>query len=688
MDIKYLKGVGENRANLLKKLGIQTISDLLEFFPRDYINRKSGSKIKDLELEQRYSLVGEIASVEKKGYGKGRSQLHVVITDGTDYLFCTWFKFPKWLLNKFEVGDKIWVSGFVTSFAGSKQILHPEFEILKSKKQTDNFWHSRDVLPIYALTEGLNVNTMRKLIFTAFKLYHNRIEETLPERIIKEYGFSPRKIALQKIHFGQDLNVISKEKKRFAFEELLYHQIMLARCKKKHNQIKQGISFVLKKTFTTRLKNSLEFELTVAQKKVIREIVDDMTSPKQMNRLLQGDVGSGKTIVTLFAMLLALENGYQAVLMAPTEILAEQHYHNIVKMLKNQPEINITLLKGGNYKGKKKIKEQIESGQIEIIIGTHALIQKDVKFARIGIIAIDEQHRFGVRQRANLTQKNTNPDLLYLSATPIPRSLALTVYGDLDVSIIDSLPPGRKPVETFWIHAEDKSKIEVRIRRELDKGRQAYIVCPLVEESEKVDLRDAETAFAEISEKIFPDFRSALLHGKMKNSEKDRIMDDFKQDRVSILVSTTVIEVGVDVANATVMVIEHAERFGLSQLHQLRGRVGRGADVSYCWLVAYPPLSREAGERLQTMVTTNDGFKIAEKDLQLRGPGEFFGTQQSGMPQFRHADVTKDRKILIEARKQAFRIIDLDYKLKMDEHKILAYNYFTKYLSREDLFAH
>ncbi len=686
-EIKFLKGVGENRAKLLKKLHIHTIGDLLEHFPRDYINRKSDVKIRNLEFEEQAAIVGHIVSIEKKNYGKKKSQLNVVVTDGTDFLLCTWFRFADWFLKKFQIGEKIWVSGTVSEFMGNTQMVHPEIEILAEEDtKQQSFWHKRNVLPVYSLTEKISMNVMRNIVYTAFHLYHDFVEETLPAYILDKYRFEYRKTSLQKVHFCSKLFEIEKIKQRYAFEELFYTQLMLARCKSNHQKKTDGNNFILKKTFTTKLKNSLPFELTSAQKRIIREIVQDMNSSAQMNRLLQGDVGSGKTIITVFAMLLSIENGFQSILMAPTEILAEQHYRNISNLLQNQPEIRIALLKGGNYRGKKGVKEKIKNGDIQIIIGTHALIQKDMEYHNAGFVAIDEQHRFGVKQRAVLSKKNKHPDLMYLSATPIPRSLALTVYGDLDISVLDELPPNRKPIKTLWRGATKKNLVYNDVRHELRKGRQVYIVCPLIEESEKMDLLDAETLYERISHKIFPEFKSSLLHGRMKTAEKNEIMEKFKQKEIDILVSTTVIEVGIDIANATVMIIEHAERFGLSQLHQLRGRVGRGSEKSFCYLIAYPPISKEARERLNIMVETNDGFKIAEKDLELRGPGEFFGTAQSGIPTFKHANIVRDQELLKQARILAFEIIDKDYDLEESKNKVLKRYYFQKYFAREKLF--
>jgi ATP-dependent DNA helicase RecG len=685
-EIKFLKGVGENRARLLNKLGINTIGDLMEHFPRDYIQRNSKTRVRDLHSNEVSSIVGEIVSIEKRNYGRNKAQLNVVISDGEEYLFLTWFRFGNWFIKQFEVGKKLWASGVVTEFAGSPQMIHPEIEILEEEGAKDNFWHSRSVLPVYSLTEKVTMNLMRKLIYKAFELYHDSITETLPDSILKKYNFPPRKITLQKIHFSSNISEIPQLRERFAFEELFYNQLMLARSKKNHEIKIKGNVFNLKKTYTTKLKNSLPFDLTTAQKRVITEIVNDMRSPEQMNRLLQGDVGSGKTIITLFAMLLAVENGFQALLMAPTEILVEQHYRSFQSLLQNQPELKIALVKGGNYKGKKQTNEKIGSGEIQIVIGTHALIQKEMIYHKVGFVAIDEQHRFGVEQRAFLTRAGTYPDVMYLSATPIPRSLAMTVYGDLDVSILDELPPNRKPVKTFWRNQGKLDLIYEELRIQLRRGRQVYIVCPLIEESAKIDLIDAETLYEGIRLKIFPEFTSSLLHGKMKTAEKDEIMREFKAGKISLLVSTTVIEVGIDVPNATVMMIEQAERFGLSQLHQLRGRVGRGAENSFCYLIAHPPLSEDGRERLNTMISTNDGFKIAEKDLELRGPGDFFGTVQSGMPAFKHANLLRDQELLKQARVLAFGIISADFDLRKDENDIIREIYFSKYLEKEKLF--
>lgn len=685
LEIKFLKGVGERRALLLKKLNIFTIADLLEYFPRDYIDRKASTSISELYPGERRAIIGTVVDIQKKSFGRGGGQLNVIVSDGDDHLICTWFRVGKWLTDQFKEDQRIWVSGIVTEFMGTRQFVHPEFEVLDATEH-ENFWHSRQVLPVYGLTDGIKMGTLRNLVYKAFELYHDKIEESLPQHLLDKYQFENRKVALQKMHFSQHPAELNKVKQRFIFEELFYIQLMLARTQQNHHKKNRGLKFDLKRTYTSALKESLPFEMTGAQKRVIREFVQDMTGDSQMNRLLQGDVGSGKTIVTIFAMLLALENGYQSVMMAPTEILAEQHFLSLKNFFDKMPDIRFALLKGGNYKGKKKLKEEIAAGEVDIVVGTHALIQKDVFFKKLGFIAIDEQHRFGVEQRAVLARKNGNPHLMYLSATPIPRSLALTVYGDLDVSIIDELPPNRKSIDTFWRGEKKRQEVYREVRDELAKGRQVYIVCPLIAESEKIDLLAAETLFEEISNNIYKDFDCSLLHGKMKAAEKDEIMTRFKAGEFQVLVSTTVIEVGIDVPNSTVMIIEHAERFGLSQLHQLRGRVGRGSEQSYCYLIGYQPISQDGKERLSIMVETNDGFKIAEKDLEIRGPGNFFGTEQSGMPEFKHANIVRDRELLIQARTLAFDLIEEDYNLEKPENIVLAKRYYQDYLKREKLF--
>jgi ATP-dependent DNA helicase RecG len=685
-EVKFLKGVGEKRAILLQKMGIKTILDVMEYFPRDYINRQATTTIEELVVGANISFIGEIVAIESRRYGNSQVQLNATLTDGKEFLLCTWFRATKWYEKQLKQHKKLWVSGMVTLFQNNKQLVHPEIELLDDEEDTNEFWHKRPILPVYRLTENLSMKLMRNIVHAAFQTYHEQIRENLPKEICEYYAFSERKKALQMMHFTTNPKNAKKVFERFIFEELFYHQLMLCRVRGNHHHRQNGIEFSLQKSYTSRLKEKLPFALTRSQKKALNEIVLDMTSPLQMNRLLQGDVGSGKTIVVLFAMLIAVENGFQAVLMAPTEILAEQHYKTIQKFLSHETEISIVLLKGGNYKGKSEQKKAISEGNAQFIIGTHALLQKDVTFFKLGFVAIDEQHRFGVEQRSIISQHNTFPDVLHLSATPIPRSLALTVYGDLDSSIIDELPPHRKKIKTEWIDSKQKTALFEKIRTFLAKGNQMYVVCPLVEESEKMDLLDAERVFQELAEFIFPDYHLALLHGRMKPKEKDAIMESFEKAEVQILVSTTVIEVGIDVSNATIMVIEHAERFGLSQLHQLRGRIGRGEEQSYCFLIAHEPLGAVARERLHCMIDTTNGFKIAEKDLQLRGPGDFFGTMQSGMPEFKFADLARDRGILLAAREIAEFIVKDDFEFEKESNNMIKENYDLKYAKKEKLF--
>jgi ATP-dependent DNA helicase RecG len=682
--VMYVKGVGEYRARLLAKLGVQSVLDLMELFPRTYLSRIVNPTLSQMQVGDTVSFSAEISWVDTKPTQKGKKILNVGVNDGQIGLVCVWFSYPPSYLKLFLPGKTIWLSGTLSTFNNQLQMNHPDFEVLDHDHEEPDFWKSRQLLPVYPLTEGLSQHIMRKIILNAFSMYADQIEENLPDFILLQHQFPPRKAALQLMHFAQRTELAAKTRLRFAYEEFFYSQIMWARHRLYHDHAQSGISFTNRKELTTALKTLLNFELTGAQKRVIREIFADMCSEKQMSRLIQGDVGSGKTIVTLFAMLLAVENGYQAALMAPTEILAEQHYQNFCRFLESLP-IRIVLLKGGTYKGKAELKQEIESGKAQLILGTHALIQKDISFHRLGFVAVDEQHRFGVEQRARLASKDTHPDLLYLSATPIPRSLAMTVYGDLEVSQIDEMPPRRKAVLTYIRSDRKFDTVLHDVEKELRQGRQAYFVCPLVEESEKLALLDAQRLFEHLQGKIFKQYEIDLIHGRMPAKQKDEIMRRFKAGETRILVSTTVIEVGVDVANATVMVVEHAERFGLAQLHQLRGRVGRGADQAYCFLIGHQPLSSMARARLNIMSKSTDGFVIAEKDLELRGPGELFGLEQSGMPQFRFANLVLDQALLATARADAFEIVQRDPQLMQAEHELLRNVYRSKYKQKEEL---
>lgn len=668
-EVKFLKGVGETRARMLAKLGIHRVIDLMEHFPRNYISREINPALHEVQPGDHLAFSANISWVDVRPTKKGRKMVNVGVNDGHKTLVCTWFLFPSWYEKVLKPGHSVWVNGVVSEYNRQLQMLHPEVELISDEEDTD-FWKARNCLPVYPLTANLSQKQMRNLVYNAFEGFAQYIEENLPQKLIDKHGFRDRNSALQMMHFGMDVDVINQTRERFVYEEFFFIQLLWARHKYYHKTQVQGIRFINKKLHTTALKHKLPFTLTGAQARVVTEIFADMCSDRQMTRLVQGDVGSGKTVVTLFAMLLAVENGYQAALMAPTEILAEQHYGTITKLLDGM-DIKVCLLKGGSYKGKAQDLKDIANGHYQLIIGTHALIQDKVKYHSLGFVAVDEQHRFGVQQRASLAKKDKHPDILYLSATPIPRSLSMTVYGDLEVSIIDELPPTRKAVLTLVRSNRKIGLVWEEVSKQLKQKRQAYVVCPLVEESDKVDLLDAQRLHEHLSTQVFKEFKCELIHGRMPAAEKDEIMRRFKQGETDLLVSTTVIEVGVDVPNATVMVIEHAERFGLAQLHQLRGRVGRGAFQAYCYLIEHQPISKIAAQRLHTMVSSTDGFVIAEKDLELRGPGEFFGTEQAGLPAFRFANLITDQHILKKAKLDAFEIIENDPDLKAEEHRVL-----------------
>ncbi len=673
-SVQYLKGIGEKRSQALKDAGIVTIGDLLQYYPRRYLDRSNIVAIGKLRPDQDATVVGRIVTM---GVKKGkRSRFVVLLTDDSGFLTCVWFaQIPYWQ-KLFQVGQTLAVSGKIGYFGGL-QIVHPEFDLLSESGEDheDEFLHTGKIIPLYPSTEalsrvGFDSRGFRRAIRNLFRNLESPIEDSLPDFIIHHNQLPSLDEAFRSIHFPKDFEKLQQAKARLKFDELFFLEFLLAYRKHKISQQQKGIQFEKVGDRLKTLVDELPFALTEAQKKVIREIRSDMKKNHPMYRLLQGDVGSGKTIVALVAMLIALENGYQAALMAPTEILAEQHYFTFRSWLEHM-EINVKLLIGGQRKVEREnILASIENGECHIVIGTHALVQEHVNFHRLGLVVIDEQHRFGVAQRQILTEKGENPDVLIMTATPIPRTLSLTVYGDLDVSIIDEMPEGRLPVRTSWRYENKRTEIYEFVRSKILLGQQAYIVFPLVEESEKLDLKAATESYEMMSQDIFPDLKLALLHGRMKSDEKDSIMSAFKRGEIQVLVSTTVIEVGVDVPQATIMVVEHAERFGLTQLHQLRGRVGRGSEQSYCILIAKPPLTEDAITRLNTMISTNDGFKIAEVDLQLRGTGEFFGTRQHGLAEFKIADPIHDTALLEKARKEAFEIVNKPQELQQVMERI------------------
>lgn len=698
--VQYVKGVGPRRARLLERLGIKTLEDILYYFPWRYENRKNLKRICDLTYRNLETIIGEVTSLKViTTPRRGMKIFELVVTDDTGFLKCKWFNQP-YMEKYFKKGQKIILSGVVKgnldttrfrpslidslnlrSLSSGFEMENPDFEHLEKE---DGFIHTSRIVPVYKATEGFTPKQLRTLMFNTINTYSSLITDYMPEEIIKRNGLMPLQWAIREVHFPEEFDDISALNKglspghkRLIFDEFFLLELGLALMKKKEVS-ETGISFKDKGPLVDRFLKKLPFELTNAQKRVFEQIRADMRSNLPMNRLLHGDVGCGKTVVALMSMLIAVDNGYQACLMAPTEILAEQHYINIHKMVEGLG-LKVVLLTSSS---RTKPVDEISSGIAQIIIGTHSLIQEQLRFKNLGIAVIDEQHKFGVVQRASLRRKGFNPDILIMTATPIPRTLALTLYGDLDISLIDELPPGRKAVTTKVFFPAQKDKIYSLIDRELSKGRQIYVVYPLIEGSEKIDLKCA-VAGAEAFRKIFPTRNIGLVHGKMRQDEREGIMYSFKSGDIDILVATTVIEVGVDVPNASLMLVVHAERFGLAQLHQLRGRIGRGNYESYCLLMAYPPFGEDAKRRLKVMESTCDGFKIAEEDLAIRGPGEFFGTKQSGIPDLKIANIIRDVGILEEARKEAFALAESAPFLK--NYPLLKNVLYSKWQGRLEL---
>ncbi len=671
--VQFCKGIGPKRAELFKKLGISTVGEALTYLPWRYEDRGNLKKIGRLTFGSFETVAGEVVSAEVVSTKRQRVKVfELLITDGSGMLIGSWFNQP-FMKKTFKSGMKVILSGVVKSNpyrGGMPQIDTPEYEVIDEREEDSLLIHTGRTVPIYRTTAGLSVRYLRTMMKSIIDSCGNSVPEMLPDYLVNKYSLMPASEAFSEVHFPtreKDIAVLNRgmsaAHRRLSFEELFSLELGLALRKRGVSVEKKGISFKAAGAFEEKLRKNLLFTLTGAQERVIAEIKRDMISDRPMNRLVQGDVGCGKTIVAMIASLVAVENGYQACIMAPTEILAEQHSKNITTMAAPLG-LTVRLLTGGlRKKEKDMLLAEIESGAARIVIGTHALIEQNVKFNRLGLAIIDEQHRFGVMQRSTLTSKGYNPDVLVMTATPIPRTLALTVYGDLDVSVIDEMPPGRNPVITRLYFESRRGEAYRFIENELEKGRQVYVVYPLVEETEKSDLKAATEMAGHLQKNVFPNWKVGLLHGRMKGDEKEAAMAAFKAGEIHILVSTTVIEVGVDVPNATVMVIEHPERFGLAQLHQLRGRVGRGAHQSYCILMGPRMFAEEARERLNAFARTGDGFRIAEEDLRLRGPGEFFGTRQSGLPDLRAANVIRDADLLERARAEAFDLIKRDPKL-------------------------
>ncbi len=672
--IEYLKGVGPQRGDLLRKeLGIHKYADLLNLFPNRYIDRTRYYKINELQnSNSEVQIVGKIINIKTVEQGKGKSRLVATFVDETGQMELVWFQGQKWIRDSIKINIPYVIFGKVSQFSATYNMAHPEMELLEEHKAS-----LRSAMqPVYPSTEklankGISNKVINKMMQQLFVETQTLFSEILPNYLIDELKLIPKNAALFNIHFPKSQDLLAKAQFRLKFEELFFIQLQLiTRNLIRKHKIK-GMPFErVGENFTDFYNNHLPFDLTNAQKRVLKEIRNDLGSNAQMNRLLQGDVGSGKTIVALMCMLLAKDNGFQSCLMAPTEILANQHFNGISELAK---ELNITIkiLTGSTKTAERKIiHEALENGTLDILIGTHALLEDKVQFNNLGLAIIDEQHRFGVEQRSKLWKKNeVPPHVLVMTATPIPRTLAMSLYGDLDISVIDELPPGRKPIQT--VHRFDSNRLNVWkfLKDEIAKGRQIYIVYPLIQESEKMDYKDLMDGYESISRDFpLPQYSISIVHGKMKPADKDEEMRRFAAGKTNIMVATTVIEVGVNVPNASVMVIESAERFGLSQLHQLRGRVGRGAEQSYCILMTSHKLSNDTKIRMETMVRTNDGFEISEVDLKLRGPGDIMGKQQSGVLNLQIADLVKDKDILQLARHHAIKLLKEDAPMEKPEH--------------------
>ena len=674
--LQFIKGVGPKRADLLKKINLETVSDALFFLPFRYEDRTQVKKIIELVPGETASFLGEVVNAGTVRIGRRRKIFEALVQDDSGFLHVKWFQFNEtYMTEKVKAGRKLIFSGKPThnKRGGGLEVIHPNTEI-----QSDGSSESLEIgriVPIYHSTDGLHLKSLRKIMKNLVDDYKNLIEEFLPEKIIKRYKFPTRSKAIQRAHFPPNdasIELLDKfqdsSQARLIFEEFFLLQLTLA-LKKRHLEVEEcGQPFKTRGELIHKFMELLKFDLTKAQKKVLGEIMHYLEKNEPMNLLLQGDVGSGKTVVALISLLTGVDNDCQTALMAPTELLAEQHFLSIRPFCE---ALNITIAlvtSSGTAKEKSLLHSSISNGTTQIIIGTHALIQKKIEFSKLGLIVVDEQHRFGVLQRDALSKKGLTPHVLIMTATPIPRSLALTLYGDMNVSFLDEFPPGRIPIETKLFYEDSRNTAYTLLEKEITEGRQAYVVCPLIEESESIDLKAAIDVSEELQNRRLPNFKIELIHGKLKKEERQKIMAAFKNGEIDVLVATTVIEVGIDVPNATVMLIEHAERFGLAQLHQLRGRVGRGKHASICLLICSHALTVDGKARLSAIVKSRDGFSIAEEDLRIRGPGDFTGTRQSGMPLLRAGNLLRDIKILELSRREAIDLIEKDPKLEAPEH--------------------
>ena len=677
-SIEYLKGVGPKRAEVLRKeLGIHTFQDLLFHVPFRYVDKTTFYNTQQINSDLPYvQVIGKIVNLKELG-AKRSKRLSATLQDQHGTLELVWFKGIQWIKDSLEANTEYIVFGKPNLFNGKINIAHPEIDLFTSQNRLN---HDK-LQPVYPSTEelskkGLSNKAVAKLTKTLVQQLKHSIPETLSKKLITKLNLLARYEAFENIHFPKNTECLQRAQYRLKFEELFFIQLQLIRMKIVRQKKLKGFPLLnVGDTFNNFFHHHLPFDLTNAQKRVLKEIRQDCGKEAQMNRLLQGDVGSGKTLVALMSMLLAIDNGYQTCLMAPTEILAQQHFTTLTDLLKKM-SIRIDLLTGSVKKSDRaNIHRELENGNTRILIGTHALLEDKVKFKNLGFVVIDEQHRFGVAQRAKMWLKNSKPPhVLVMTATPIPRTLAMTLYGDLDISVIDELPPGRKNIKTIWKSESGRLNMLGFVRKEIEKGRQAYIVYPLINESESMDYKDLMDGYESIC-RAFKEYNISIVHGQMKSEDKDFEMNRFSKGETQILVATTVIEVGVNVPNASIMVIESAERFGLSQLHQLRGRVGRGAAQSYCILMSGNKISKEGQERLKTMVRTSNGFEIAEVDLKLRGPGDMMGTQQSGILELKVADIIKDNAILLYARKLALEVLENDPELNQPQNEVIRKHY-------------
>lgn len=682
-SIEFIKGIGPERAKIIQKvLGISTVEDFLHFYPIRYLDKSKIYQISDLKEDNvELQLKGKITDLKEVTYGKGQKRLTAKFRDQTGSIDLVWFKYSQWLKEQIPLLREVYIFGRINLFGQSFSMAHPEIELEEKREKESRL---RPIYPssVKITKRGLNQKFFQGVLVTILSRVSELVEENLPESLLKSLKLMGRQEAYLNIHFPENLQIFKQAERRLKFEEAFFFQLGYA-LKKQHQKTSvQGNPFpIVGDFFNDFYQNRLSFELTNAQKRVLKEIRNDMRLPIQMNRLLQGDVGSGKTMVALLSMLIAIDNGFQACMMAPTEILAQQHFNGISELLLGTG-IHVRLLTGSTKTAERKvIHQELEEGSLHIIVGTHALLEDKVKFKNLGLAIIDEQHRFGVEQRAKLWAKNSiPPHILIMTATPIPRTLAMSFYSDLDVSIIDELPMGRKPIITAHRREKDRLSVYQFVKEEIQKGRQAYFVYPLIDESETLDYQNLMEGFERISSYFpIPDYAISMLHGKMKPQEKDDAMQYFASGKAQIMVATTVIEVGVNIPNASVMVIESAERFGLSQLHQLRGRVGRGAEQCYCILMTSDKLSSDSRTRIKTMCDTNDGFKISEVDMQLRGPGDILGTQQSGIVEFKQLDLAKDGDIIKTAKSAVEKLIQNDPFLNFPQHQSLKKYYIQQY---------